>query len=79
MNSTSKIRPVLFGLAAAIAGAAMLAAIDTQSSPDAEVAAIGPGMISDIIVVAGNTPRPPPPRLTYEQAKRLGFVKPSNP
>ena len=79
MSNTHKIKPVLFGLAAALAGAAMFAAVEAPSDSDAGFAAIGPSQVSDIIVVAGTTRRPPPPRLTYQQAKRLGFVKPSNP
>ena len=79
MSTTHKIKPALFGLAAAVAGAVMFAAVDAPDGSDAGFAAISPSQLSDIIVVAGNTRRPPPPRLTYQQAKRLGFVKPSNP
>jgi len=79
MSRTRIIKSGLFGLAGSLTAAAMFAAVGSQSGPDAGIAATGPSTVSDFIVVAGNTPPPPPPRLTYQQAKRLGFVKPSNP
>ena len=79
MSRTRITKSVLFGLAGAMTAAVVFAAVGSQSGPDAGIAATAPSTVGDYIVVAGNTPRPPPPRLTYQQAKRLGFVKPSNP
>ena len=79
MNRTHITKSALFGLAGAMTAAAMFAAVGSQSGPDAGITAAGPSTVSEYIVVAGNTPSPPPPRLSYQQAKRLGFVKPSNP
>ena len=79
MSKPNSTKPGILGFAAAIAGAAMFMSLDVNSGPGTGIAATGPGTVSEYIVVAGNTPSPPPPRLTYQQAKRLGFVKPSNP
>lgn len=79
MSKSNFIKPGMLGLAAAIAAGAMFVSLDVNSGSDAGITATGPSTIGDFIVVAGNTPPPPPPRLTYKQAKRLGFVKPSNP